>query len=105
MADGNVEQRTDARPRRWPYPGQRPWWTPFWFGCIAGIGPWLAVAGYLIVNVGMEGGEGPPAFVYGIMVSIFIFFNSFALNQWLQYRQIGPWKDYLVSPSATVNSQ
>lgn len=53
----------------------------------------------------MEGGEGPPAFVYGIIVSIFIFFNSFALNQWLQYRQIGPWKDYLVSPSATVNSQ
>jgi hypothetical protein len=24
-----------------------------------------------------------------------VFFNSFALNQVLQYRQVGPWRDYL----------
>ena len=30
-----------------------------------------------------------PDFVYGIMISLFIFFNIFAVNQWLQYRQIG----------------
>ncbi len=75
--------------------GNRAWWTPFWFGCIAGIGPWLAAAIFLIVNVGIEGGEGPPGFVYGIIVSLFVFFNSFALNQWLQYKQVGRWKDYL----------
>ncbi len=79
-----------------PTRGRQAWWTPFWFGCIAGIGPWLAVAGYLVVNVGLEDGEGPPGFVYGILISIFVLFNSFAINQWLQYRQIGPWRNYLV---------
>lgn len=76
-------------------PGETVWWTPFWFGCIAGATPWLAIATYLAVNVNQEGGQGPPGFVYGIIFSIFAFFNSFALNQWLQYRQIGRWRDYL----------
>ncbi len=75
--------------------GERAWWAPFWFGCVAGIGPWAAAAIYLIVNVGIEGGEGPPGFVYGIIVSLFLFFNSFAINQWLQYKQIGRWQNYL----------
>ena len=75
--------------------GERAWWTPFWFGCIAGIGPWLAAAIYLIVNVGIQGGEGPPGFVYGIIVSLFVFFNSFAVNQVLQYKQVGRWQNYL----------
>ena len=25
---------------------------------------------------------------------MFLFFNSFALNQWLQYRRVGPWRSY-----------
>jgi len=29
------------------------------------------------------------------VVSLFLFFNCFALNQWLQYKQIGKWKNYL----------
>jgi hypothetical protein len=33
--------------------------------------------------------------VYAIFVSLFVFFNSFALNQVLQYRQAGPWRDYM----------
>lgn len=70
--------------------GQATWWTPFWFGCIAGIGPWVAIVAYIFT------GEGrPPGFVYGIIVSIFLFFNSFAINQWLQYRGTGRWADYL----------
>jgi hypothetical protein len=36
-----------------------------------------------------------PGFVYGIFVSLFIFFNMFAINQWLQYKRIGRWADYL----------
>ena len=72
------------------------WWTPFWFGCIAGIGPWVAIVGYLIVNVTQaSGGDGPPGFVYGIIATIFIFFNCFAINQWLQYKGVGKWKDYI----------
>ncbi len=62
--------------------------TPFWFGCIAGAAPWIA----LIVN--FAGADDVPTFVYGIFISLFIFFISFAVNQWLQYRQIGPWANY-----------
>ncbi len=28
-------------------------------------------------------------------MSLFVFFNVFALNQWLQYRAKGRWQDYL----------
>ncbi len=73
-------------------PGQKVWWSPFWFGCIAGIAPWLALVSYLVFA---SGGDGPPGFVYGILVSIFVFFNCFAINQWLQYKGVGRWSDYL----------
>ncbi len=76
-------------------PEERTWWTPFWFGCIAGIGPWVAIAAYLVVNISQDGSDGPPGFVYGIIFSLFFFFNTFAINQWLQYRRIGKWSDYL----------
>ncbi|WP_296603483.1 heliorhodopsin HeR [Nocardioides sp.] len=61
---------------------------PFWFGCVAGAAPWIAI-GYNLVAA-----EEVPGFVVGIFVSLFVFFNSFALNQWLQYRQVGPWRSY-----------
>ncbi|HZE03789.1 MAG TPA: heliorhodopsin HeR, partial [Solirubrobacteraceae bacterium] len=64
-------------------------WTAYWFGCFAGIVPWIAVAIYLI------GADNPPAFVYAIYASIFAFFNIFAVNMVLQYRRAGRWRDYL----------
>ena len=67
---------------------------PFWFGCVAGAAPWIAI-GYSIVAA-----EEVPGFVVGIFVSLFIFFNSFALNQWLQYRQVGPWRSYAFGEKA-----
>jgi hypothetical protein len=70
-------------------PGQPVWWTPFWFGCIAGGVPWIALGVYTF------GPDGAPGFVYGIAASIFVFFNLFALNQWLQYRGRGRFADYL----------
>lgn len=78
------------------------WWTPFWFGCIAGIGPWAAIVAYLVINVSQEGGEQPPTFVYGIIVTIFLFFNSFALNQWLQYKGVGKWRDYVFGETVYI---
>ncbi|MGH3331732.1 MAG: heliorhodopsin HeR [Nocardioidaceae bacterium] len=69
-------------------------WLPFTFGCIAGVVPWLAIAIYL-VSPGSASSAEPPGFVYGIFVSLFVFFNVFALNQWLQYRGRGKWADYL----------
>jgi hypothetical protein len=64
---------------------------PFWIGCLAGIVPWIAITIYLI---GPGAHNHPPGFVYGIFFSLF-FFNCFAVNQWLQYKQIGRWKEYL----------
>jgi hypothetical protein len=29
------------------------------------------------------------------VISIFLFFNSFALVQWLQYKKAGKWSDYI----------
>ena len=61
---------------------------PFWFGTIVGLVPWL------VITVNLVGSATVPGFVYGIFFSLFAFFASFAVNQWLQYRQIGPWRSY-----------
>lgn len=67
---------------------------PFWFGCVAGAAPWLAI-GYNLVAA-----DQVPGFVVGIFVSLFLFFNSFAVNQWLQYREVGPWRRYVFGEKA-----
>ena len=65
---------------------------PFWLGYIAGAVPWVAIGLYLFT----PGSRAePPGFVYGIFFSLFVFFNIFALNMWLQYRQAGRWRHYL----------
>ena len=56
--------------------------------------PWLAVALYVIAPESATDVE-PPAFVYGIIISLFILFNSFAIVQFLQYKPVGKWSDYL----------
>lgn len=67
-------------------------WLPFVFGCIAGVIPWIAIADYLW---GPGASDLTPGFVYVIFVSMFLFFNTFAVNQWLQYRSIGKWREYV----------
>jgi len=74
---------------RYEKPGGSLW--PFWMGCVVGIAPWLAVGVYL---VSPGSAAEPPTFVYAIFVSLFIFFNIFAINMWLQYRRIGRWRSY-----------
>lgn len=69
-------------------------WLPFVFGCIAGIVPWLAILVYVIAPAATTPAE-PPAFVYAIVVSLFALFNCFAIVQWLQYRGVGRFADYL----------
>ena len=44
----------------------------------------------------------PPAFVYAIFVSLFVFFNIFAINMWLQYRRVGHWRSYVFGERAYV---
>jgi hypothetical protein len=69
-------------------------WTPFLLGCIAGIVPWVVISLYLFAPATRSIGD-VPTFVYGIYVSLFVFFNVFAVNMFLQYRKIGRWRDYL----------
>lgn len=70
----------------------KPSWLPFWFGSFAGAIPWIAIAIYVWAP-GLD--VSPPGFVYGIIASLFVFFNCFAINMVLQYKKVGPWRDYL----------
>jgi hypothetical protein len=67
-------------------------WLPFAFGCVAGVVPWLAITAQLAISVGK--GDSPPTFVYAIFVTLFVLFNSFAVNQALQYARVGRWRSY-----------
>jgi hypothetical protein len=69
-------------------------WLPFIFGCIAGIVPWLAIIFY-VFSIGGPADSSAPVFVYAIVISLFLLFNSFALVQWLQYKKVGKWSNYL----------
>ena len=66
----------------------------FWFGTVAGLAPWVAI------TVNIVGADTVPGFVYGIFVSLAIFFSTFAVNQWLQYRGVGPWRSYAFGEKA-----
>lgn len=81
-------------------PGEKVQWIPFWFGCLAGAVPWVVISLYLIAP-GTEGGD-PPDFVYGIFFSLFLLFNCFAVNMWLQYRKVGPWREYLFGETVYI---
>jgi len=69
-------------------------WTPYVVGCIAGIVPWVAIAIYFFGSLATAE-DTVPTFVYFILPTLFVFFFSFALNMLLQYRKVGPWRDYL----------
>jgi len=75
-------------------------WLPFVYGCIVGALPWVVIA--IQVATSETKGAGPPAFVYGIIVSLFVLFNSFAVNMLLQYRRVGPWREYLFGERAYI---
>lgn len=68
-------------------------WLSYWIGAFAGLVPWAIIAYYFHASA-VYGNAKPPAFVYWIFVSIFVFFSCFALNMFLQYKKIGKWKDY-----------
>lgn len=85
-----------------PGPGAN--WSPFRFGCFAGIIPWLGVVIYTIGagTSNSDNGDGVPPFVYGIFVSLFLLFNCFAVTQLKQYAAKGKWADYLHGERAYI---
>lgn len=74
---------------------------PFWFGCLAGAIPWL------VITINLFSPKGPPeastpGFVYGIIASLFLLFNCFAIVQWKQYKAQGKWTNYLRGEKAYI---
>ena len=69
-------------------------WTAYIYGCVAGIIPWIVIFMFFLGSVN-SGDDKPPAFVYAIIPTLFVFFNIFAINMVLQYKKVGRWKDYL----------
>jgi hypothetical protein len=69
-------------------------WTPYWVGVVAGAVPWIVIAISFVGSVTASDGEFPEFVIY-IYVSIFVFFNCFALNMVLQYLEVSRWEDYL----------
>lgn len=76
-------------------------WLPFIFGCIAGIIPWVIILVQLLTPKG-PAGTSAPGFVYGIVISLFVFFNCFALVQYKQYQAKGKWANYLRGEKAYI---
>jgi hypothetical protein len=76
-------------------------WTSYFVGCIAGVAPWVAIAIYFFGSLANAEG-GVPTFVYIILPTLFVFFFSFALNMILQYKKVGPWRDYLFGERAYI---
>jgi hypothetical protein len=67
-------------------------WGPFIWGSIAGIAPWIAIFIYMF---GTGNFDIIPWFVWAIVGTYFVAFNTFPINMILQYKKIGKWKDYL----------
>lgn len=67
-------------------------WGPFVWGSIAGIAPWIAILLYMF---GTGNFDMIPWFVWAIVGTYFVFFNTFPINMILQYKKIGKWKDYI----------
>ena len=83
---------------KYEQPG-RPSWLSYWLGVLTGSIPWIAIAIYLW-SPGSS--AQPPAFVYGIFFSLFLFFNSFALNMILQYKGTWRWRNYIFGENAYI---
>jgi hypothetical protein len=67
-------------------------WGPFIWGSFAGVGPWIVVLVYMF---GTGNFDMVPWFVWAIVGTYFLAFNTFPINMFLQYKGIGKWKDYL----------
>lgn len=78
-------------------------WTSFIYGCFAGIIPWLIMGLYFFTSINrVNGNIKIPDFVYWVFPTLFVFFNLFAINMFLQYKKIGNWKNYLFGEYAYI---
>lgn len=69
-------------------------WGPFIWGTIAGLAPWIAIILYM-TGATAEATEQTPWFVWAIVGTYFVAFNTFPVNMILQYLKKGKWANYL----------
>jgi len=69
-------------------------WGPFIWGSIAGLAPWIAIILYM-TGATAEATAQTPWFVWAIVGSYFVAFNTFPINMILQYLQKGKFVNYL----------
>ncbi len=67
-------------------------WDPFVWGTIAGITPWVVILMYMFSNGNVD---MVPWFVWAIVGTYFVVFNTFPINMILQYKRVDKWKNYL----------
>jgi len=67
-------------------------WGPFIYGSIAGIAPWVVILMYMF---GTGEFDMVPWFVWAIVGTYFVAFNTFPVNMVLQYKGVGRWSDYV----------
>jgi hypothetical protein len=67
-------------------------WGPFVWGSFAGLAPWVAILLYMF---GTGNLDMVPWFVWAIVGTYFVAFNTFPINMILQYRKVGKWKNYI----------
>jgi hypothetical protein len=69
-------------------------WSAFILGSISGGFPWVVLFAYFSGDL-IASENNIPNFVYVIFIVYLVLFMSFAVNQVLQYKGEGRWKDYL----------
>jgi hypothetical protein len=68
-------------------------WLAYNLGWLAMVPVWVVV--FLYFFGALASRNSIPDYVYYVIISIFVLYNIFALNMFLQYKKIGPWTNYL----------
>jgi hypothetical protein len=76
-------------------------WLPFNIGVLAGIVPWIMGGLYFSVSINNISDAVPGYAQFGFLLT-FLFFNSFAINMWLQYKKVGKWSSYVYGEKAYI---
>eukprot|EP00299_Pterocystis_sp_00344_P016964 c8515_g1_i1.p1 GENE.c8515_g1_i1~~c8515_g1_i1.p1 ORF type:complete len:296 (-),score=56.89 c8515_g1_i1:49-858(-) len=84
-------EQENATAHLWGNPKQKTL-RPFWFGCVPHVFGWVIIAHHFFY--GVSTGD-PPAFVWAIIFILFVLDATFAVNMWLQQKEIGPWRNYI----------
>ncbi len=76
-------------------------WFPFYLGIVAGLVPWIIGFIYFWVGTSNVADSIPSWAKFGFIMT-FVFFNTFAINMFLQYKKVGKWKDYIYGERAYI---